>query len=165
MDLAASPRHGGALYYFAYGSNMNATRLAERLARCGERLLERRCSTLEGYRLAFDKVSSQQDWVGYANVVPATGCRVEGTLNAMSPKAIETLDAIELVPHHYHRVRVLVRDAATGTRLAAFTYVANPGMVRPNLKPTRDYIEHLLAGADVLPGSYLDALRSVECWS
>lgn len=165
MDLAASPRHGGALYYFAYGSNMNPARLAERLARCGERLLARRCGTLEGWRLAFDKVSSQQDWVGYANVVQAAGCRVEGTLNAMSPKALDALDAIELVPQHYRRARVLVRDSVTGQRLAAFTYVANPGMVRPNLKPTRDYIDHLLAGADLLPGSYLDALRSVECWN
>ncbi len=165
MDLAASPRHGGALYYFAYGSNMNPARLAERLSRCGEHLLERRCGTLDGWRLAFDKVSSQQDWVGYANVVQAAGCRVEGTLNAMRPKAIETLDAIELVPHHYRRVRVLVRDAGTGTRLPAFTYVANPGMVRPNLKPTRDYIAHLLAGADVLPDSYLETLRAMECWN
>lgn len=150
-------------FYFAYGSNMNQARLSERLARCNEQLLSRHCATLDDYRLAFDKVSSQHDWVGFANIVPATGGRVEGTLNAMSARALEALDAIELVPHHYHRVEVVVRDTVTGAMVPAFTYVANPGMVRPNLKPTTEYIGHLLAAADLLPGSYLDELRAVQC--
>lgn len=161
-SAAATPQD--TVLYFAYGSNMNEGRLRERLSRSGQDLLERRCAALEGYRLAFDKVSSQQGWVGFANIVPCPDGRVEGTLNAMRPAALDALDAIELVPHHYHRRRVLVRDA-TGVILPALTYVAHPDMVRANLKPTRDYIDHLLAGGDILPGEYLELLRGVECWT
>ncbi|QUP56933.1 gamma-glutamylcyclotransferase (plasmid) [Ralstonia syzygii] len=153
------------IYYFAYGSNMSRSRLTERLSRYGEGLLERRPGVLDGYRLAFNKVSSQHDWVGFANIVPMVGARVEGTLNAMHPRALDALDAIELVPHHYRRASVLVTDAATGALVPAFTYVANPDMVRPNLKPTRDYLAHLLAADDVLPVTYLDDVRAVECWA
>lgn len=53
----------------------------------------------------------------------------------------------------------------TGALVPAFTYVANPDMVRPNLKPTRDYLAHLLAANDVLPVTYLDDVRAVECWA
>ncbi|CAJ6545731.1 AIG2-like family protein [Burkholderia pseudomallei] len=54
---------------------------------------------------------------------------------------------------------------ATGRLTFAVTYVANPAMVRPNLRPTRDYLDHLLAAADVLPRAYLDHVRAVECWT
>jgi gamma-glutamylcyclotransferase len=151
--------------YFAYGSNMNEAHLSARLARFGETLLDRRPGILHGYRLTFNKVSSQHDHIGFANIEPADGSDVEGTLNAMHPHALDALDSIELVPHHYRRASVLVRDAATGRLTPAFTYVANPEMVRPNLKPTRDYLAHLLAAADVLPGAYLDRVRAVECWA
>ncbi|KVN30789.1 hypothetical protein WJ63_08475 [Burkholderia pyrrocinia] len=153
------------IYYFAYGSNMSRSRLAERLARHGETLLERRAAILDGYRLAFNKVSSKHDWIGFANIVPAAGARVEGTLNAISPHALDVLDSIELVPHHYLRTGVLATDALTGAPIAAFAYVANPEMVRPNLKPTRDYLAHLLAADDILPMTYLDDVRAVECWT
>lgn len=152
-------------YYFAYGSNMNSSRLSERLSRSGQTLMDRRHGSLAGYRLTFDKVSSLQDWVGYANIVPDATSLVEGTLNAMSPQALETLDAVELVPHHYQRVLLPVRDAASGQIVQAHTYIANPRMVRQNLKPTRDYIGHLLAAADLLPPGYLASLKQVECWA
>lgn len=154
-----------AAYYFAYGSNMNSSRLCERLSRAGQALLGRRHGSLAGYRLTFDKVSSQQAWVGYANIVPDARSHVEGTLNAMSAQALETLDAVELVPHHYQRVLLPVRDAASGQIVQAHAYIANPRMVRQNLKPTRDYIDHLLAAADVLPPGYLAGLMQVECWA
>lgn len=151
--------------YFAYGSNMSAARLSERLSRFGEALIERWPGIVEGYRLTFNKVSSRQDWVGFANIEAAADCRVEGTLNAMSARALDALDSIELVPLHYRRAGVLVRDRATGRLTLAVTYVANPAMVRPNLRPTRDYLDHLLAAADVLPRAYLDHVRAVECWT
>lgn len=144
---------------------MSGARLAERLARFGESLLDRRYATLAGWRLTFDKVSSQQDWVGYANIVAHEGGRVDGTLNTMSLRALEALDSIELVPNHYSRCEVAVTDADSGRVIPAFTYLANPAMIRSNLKPTRDYIEHLLAASDVLPAAYLDQLKCVECWT
>ncbi len=153
------------LCYFAYGSNMSEARLRERLARFGEVLLDRRPGIIHGYRLTFNKVSSQHDHIGFANIEPASDGEVEGTLNLMLPGALDALDSIELVPHHYRRAAVRVRDVASGRLTAAFTYVANPEMVRPNLRPTRDYLDHLLAAADVLPGAYLDRVRAVECWA
>lgn len=64
--------------YFAYGSNMSAARLSERLSRFGEALIERWPGIVDGYRLTFNKVSSRQDWVGFANIEAAADCRVEG---------------------------------------------------------------------------------------
>lgn len=151
-------------YYFAYGSNMNAPRLRERLVARGGALGERRHATLGGYRLTFDKVSSTQSWVGFANIVPERHSQVEGTINRLSAGALKILDEVEIVPHHYRRHYVVVRDSCSGKKIVAATYIANPQMVRPDLRPTKDYLAHLLAGMDLLSPLYGAMLKAVECW-
>jgi gamma-glutamylcyclotransferase len=164
MESTVTPSGNTPVLYFAYGSNMNQTRLAQRLGRCGESVLRRSGGILDGWRLTFDKVSSRNDRVGFANIMPQPGLRVVGTLNAVKPPALDMLDMIELVPDHYRRILLPIQELESGAMVSAHAYVANPAMVRPNLRPTRDYIDHLLAAADLLPGSYLEALRAVECW-
>lgn len=150
--------------YFAYGSNMSEPRLRERLGRIGERLLERRHGVLRDYRLVFDKVASRTPTVGFANVVPDPGAKTEGTLNRVTARGLKILDEIEIVPTHYVRTDVQVVDSATGRTVPAVAYVGHPSMVRPALRPTRDYMAHLFAGGDVLSAGYLAELQAVSCW-
>lgn len=149
--------------YFAYGSNMNAERLRARLAREGHQLLGRRRATLRDYRLVFNKRSSFEAGVGYANIEPCPAAVVEGTLNDMSEEALALLDRIELVPVHYRRARLEVQDWDKGSAVLAWTYVGQPPMLCPRVRPTRDYIGHLLQAGDVLPDQYLGSLAEVEC--
>lgn len=149
--------------YFAYGSNMNMERLRERLGREGHQLLGRRRATLHDYRLVFNKRSSLEARVGYANIEPSDASIVEGTLNEMSDAALALLDRIELVPVHYRRVRVAVHDWGQASTTLAWTYLAQPAMLCPEVLPTREYIGQLLQARDVLPDHYLGSLAEVEC--
>jgi gamma-glutamylcyclotransferase len=149
--------------YFAYGSNMNMERLRERLGREGHQLLGRRRATLHDYRLVFNKRSSFEAGVGYANIEPSGASLVEGTLNDMSEAALALLDRIELVPVHYRRILVQVHDWEKSSPVRAWTYLAQPDMLCPEVLPTRDYIGHLLEARDVLPDQYLGSLAEVEC--
>lgn len=151
------------ILYFAYGSNMNMERLCERLGREGHQLLDRRRATLHDYRLVFNKRSSLEAQVGYANIEPSISGVVEGTLNEMSEAALALLDRIELVPHHYRRVPVQVHDWGRASTVLAWTYLGQPAMLCPEVRPTRDYIGHLLRAGDVLPAHYLGRLAEVDC--
>ena len=53
---------------------------------------------------------------------------------------------------HYERRIVPVVRGDTGATLEAITYVAL--LVGEELRPTRNYLGHLLAGRDLLPADY-----------
>ena len=57
---------------------------------------------------------------------------------------------------HYERRTVPVVRTDTGETVEAITYVAL--MTGEGLRPTRDYLGHLLAGRDLLPSDYWDRL-------
>jgi cation transport regulator ChaC len=145
-------------WYFAYGSNMNAVRLfEERLKPEGVPRSERIAGRLDGWRLAFNKRARTPSGAGAGNIVPAVGEVVHGTLNLLPPKGFEILDRYEGVAGgHYERRIVPVVRADTGATIEAVTYVAL--LVSAELRPTRDYLGHLLAGRDLLPAAYYERL-------
>lgn len=145
-------------WYFAYGSNMNATRLFdERLAPEGVMAGERIGGRLDGWRLAFNKRARAPEGAGVGNIVPAAGASVHGTLNFLPPKGFEVLDRYEGVAGgHYERRIVPVVRGDTGAMIEAITYVAL--LVGEDLRPTRAYLDHLLAGRDILPSDYCERL-------
>lgn len=149
--------------YFAYGSNMDAARLTERLAREGHTLACRRRGTAAGYRLVFNKRSSLEAHVGYANIEVCPGAVVEGTLNEIDETGLALLDRIELVPVHYERTTISVFDWGCRQPIDAFAYLAQPAMLDAGVKPTRDYVAHLLGGADLLPEAYVRSLLNLDC--
>ncbi len=58
---------------------------------------------------------------------------------------------------HYERRTVPVAGAATpGVAVEAITYVAL--LTGEDLRPTREYLSHLLAGRDLLPADYFRRL-------
>jgi gamma-glutamylcyclotransferase len=141
-------------WYFAYGSNMNAARLFEdRLKPEGVGRGERIAGRLDGWRLAFNKRARTPSGAGAGNIMPAAGEAVHGTLNLLPPRGFEVLDRYEgVAAGHYERRVVPVVRADTGATLEAITYVAL--LVGEELRPTRDYLGHLLAGRDLLPSDY-----------
>ena len=147
------------LWYFAYGSNMNPARVSSRglpyESVCG--------GVLDGVRLTFDKSSRLHRGSGHANLTAAeAGCCVEGVMYRLRAAAdMEIMDRFERVPINYRRdiVAVSVGDE----RIEAWTYFANPAVIRPNLRPERAYLSHLLAGRPFLSQAYYAWLCATAC--
>ena len=150
----------GLIWYFAYGLNMDVTRLIDgRLKPRGVAMGARIGGRPEGWRLTFDKAARAPAGAGAGNVVPAPGEVVHGTLNAMPAAGLEVLDVYEGVADgHYERRTMPVVRADTGRTVDAVTYVALK--TAAGLKPTRAYLGHLLAGRDLLPPDYFERLRA-----
>ncbi|MEZ5560780.1 MAG: gamma-glutamylcyclotransferase family protein [Pseudomonadales bacterium] len=146
------------LTYFAYGSNMNPDRVAER----GLLVQRAESARLPGYRLLFDKTSNQHPGVGHANVAWAPEAEVEGVLYWLAaPDEIVKMDRFERTPVNYSREVVQVHTAAGP--VPSWTYFANPAVRRAGLKPPRSYLRHLLAGAAYVSPGYLAMLEAVAC--
>ncbi len=145
-------------WYFAYGSNMNPTRVSARGLRydtvCG--------GLLRGFRLKFDKQSRDHPGSGHANITHAASDCVEGVLYQLcSPDEIARMDPFENVPINYRRSRVSI-VAAQGD-IDAWTYVANPAVIREGLRPERAYLAHVLAGRPYLSDAYFAWLSATAC--
>jgi hypothetical protein len=149
---------GGLSWYVAYGSNMSALRLfEERLKPEGVAAGERIAGRLDGWRLAFNKRARTPGGAGAGNIVLAPGAVVHGTLNLLPAKGFEVLDRYEGVAGgHYARKPVSVIRSDTGATVQAITYVAL--LTGEDLRPTRAYLAHLLAGHDRLPADYFRRL-------
>ncbi len=150
----------GLTWYFAYGSNMDPVRLFEqRLAPRGVPRGDRIAGRLDGWRLAFDKPARLLRGAAAANIVPAPGGVVHGTLNALPDAGFDVLDIYEgVADRHYERRKIHVVRADTGEPVEAIVYVAL--MQAEGLKPQRSYLECLLAGRDLLPPDYWDQLAA-----
>lgn len=149
--------------YFAYGANMNATLLAQRLGRRDKASLRRRLGVLRDHALVFDKLSSTNARVGFANIARVPGDAVEGVLNLITRDDLARLDAIELAPVHYVRVSVEIYDPIANAFLDALAYRANAAMVREGLAPERRYLERMLGGADLLSSEYTRRISTISC--
>ena len=147
-------------WYFAYGSNMSAVRLFdERLVPAGVAAGERIAGRLDGWRLAFNKSAREPAGSGAGNIVAAEGASVFGTLNRLPAAGFTVLDRYEgVATGHYQRRTVAVIRLDTGGVLEAITYVAL--LTGQDLKPTRAYLGHLLAGRDLLPADYVRQLAA-----
>ena len=142
--------------YFAYGSNMDPERMRKR----GIRFSRREHAVLEGYRLEFNKVSSQNPREGYANIVEDAESVVEGILYEIKESDLRKLDKFEGYPSHYRRTRVYVK-LDNGERVEAITYIAQPEKVKSGLRPSNKYLSHLLRGCDLLSEEYCEKLKRI----
>jgi cation transport regulator ChaC len=143
--------------YFAYGSNMDAQRMRER----GIEFSERVHAILSGYSLKFNKMADRNHKEGYANIVPDKNNSVEGVLYEIPDLDLKKLDKHECYPIHYDRIKINVRTGGK-KEVEAIIYVAQPDKVKQGLKPSNEYLAHLLAGKDILSESYYLRLESLE---
>ncbi|WP_412710387.1 gamma-glutamylcyclotransferase family protein [Atrimonas thermophila] len=109
----------------------------------------------------FNKVASRNPNEGYANIEKDDESRVEGILYTIRELDIEKLDRYEGYPDHYTKLKVRIK-LDNGKEEEAIVYVANPKRVREGLRPSRDYLHHLLKGCDLLSEEYRDKLREWE---
>ncbi len=143
--------------YFAHGSNMDPRRIQDRCP--GAR--DRRRATLPDHRLVFNKATNDFDGSASANLEAAAGEQVEGALYSVAERDLLRIDQIEGHPRHYTRRLHAVLEA-DGTKTIAWVYHATPEYVRGGLKPRRRYLEHLLAGKDLLDGDYQSRLETMK---
>lgn len=148
--------------YFAYGTNMNP----EVMARKKLAFTARAPATLNGYRLCFNKRNERPSLpssVGFANLVPEVGERVEGVLYELPDDQLERLDHLERCPDHYERIAVTVETPLSPT--SAETYRALPKWTAQGLVPSRNYINHILNAGDLLSAEYQSTLQRLETYS
>ncbi len=141
--------------YFAYGSNCDPAIMAKKEVR----YTAARPAVLNGYRLLFNKLALRTELpagIGYANINEAPGGVVEGVLYDVAVEDLAKLDASERHPAHYRRINVTVRSR--GSNLACMSYQAQPDKIATGLRPSRDYLDHILAGREILSSRYVDKL-------
>jgi cation transport regulator ChaC len=132
-------------FYFAYGSNMNMSRMIERNV-----LFDKMISAkLYDYELRFNKISKKQGAV--ANVMYNPGHIVEGILYRI--KDITLLDKPEGYPKHYNRIKMNIEN------IDAWVYVAQPEFIREGLSPKQEYLNHLLEGKEYISSEYYQFLN------
>lgn len=145
------------MLYFAYGSNMSSYRMInERKIN----FVSRRFATLENYKLVFNKVSKNNGNLGFANIIESTGEIVEGALYEIDDYFIKIIDRFEGFPNHYYRknIQVICDNKIT----EAITYIANPAMLKNNIKPDKKYLSYILEGKDILSEEYYKKLKLTE---
>jgi len=146
--------------YFAYGSNISSFRM---LNERNVNFISRKFAILENYKLLFNKVSKKNCYLGFANVVESNGDVVEGAIYELSDSDINIIDKFEGAnskPSHYCRKNVDV--ICDGKIINAIVYVANPDMIRENIKPDKSYLNYLLEGKDIFSDKYYNDLKSTK---
>ena len=92
LDREALLQRDDRVWYFAYGSNMDASRMLDRKAYFTQRVF----GSVGGQRLVFNKIARDFPGYGYANIVPESGFNVIGVLYEVNKDIIET---IEITPN------------------------------------------------------------------
>lgn len=149
-------------FYFAYGSNCNI----DVMQRKAVRFTSRRRAALRGFRLLFNKKSEREllpDAIGFANINEEPDGIVEGILYEIVDADMPALDASERYPDHYNRIRIVV-EAESGS-VECWVYKAQPDMVCDRLVPSRNYLNHILAGREFLSQQYYEALDRSRTYS
>jgi gamma-glutamylcyclotransferase (GGCT)/AIG2-like uncharacterized protein YtfP len=145
------------VYYFAYGSNISEYRMkTER----DIKFKSRKFAVLENYKLVFNKVSKNNCYLGFANVIESPGDFVEGALYEINDFDLMKIDKKEGYPIHYYRQNI---DVLCGdSKISAVVYVANSEMIRENIKPDKKYLSYILDGKDLFSTNYYDKLLETK---
>jgi gamma-glutamylcyclotransferase (GGCT)/AIG2-like uncharacterized protein YtfP len=135
------------------------------MKRKGVSFTSRQRAVLRGFRLLFNKKAmraSLPEGIGFANINEDTDGSVEGILYEIPDEDLERLDRSERYPDHYDRIDVTVEADADHER--CYTYRAQPDKVCTGLKPSRNYLNHILAAGDFLSRQYYEALDKSQAY-
>lgn len=142
--------------YFAYGSNMDSQRMKQR----GVSFLSRKKAFLKNWKLVFNKVASKNPNEGYANIIEKNGGAVEGIVYEIDEGELKKLDSYEGCPLHYFRKSIIIEIEQN--KKEAIAYIANPHQTKDGLKPSKDYLKHLINGTDILSEDYKEKLKNTK---
>jgi hypothetical protein len=131
--------------YFGFASNMNITSLRAK----GVEPLASQRAILHGWRLRFNVQHFFRHEGGVGNIEPSdvAGDRVLGLLHDCPDEALAPLDAVEAYGHGYDRITVEVEQETDGQRIPALTYVGMPAFIDEGCRPSRRYLNIVVAGA------------------
>ncbi len=141
--------------YFAYGSNCNPAVMQKK----GVEFSSPKPAVLAGYRLLFNKKAMREklpSGIGFANINVDPDGTVEGILYDIDDAHLGRLDESERHPDHYTRIEVTVKTEDGMVHAAA--YQAQPDKIAAGLRPSRNYLNHILAAKDFLSWQYFQAL-------
>ena len=140
------------ILYFAYGSNMSAARMKQRLGWEAPR----RAATLIDFQLVFDQAGFNAPSWSPANIRLEQGGLVEGMVYEVEEKDLKILDGYE---KYYQRLKVKVM-AAQQEKLDAVTYLSKKS--RGEKPPTQEYLNFLLEGKSFLSREYFEELSRIQ---
>ena len=141
------------LNYFAFGSNMSAQRMHERLGWSPSRS----GAILSDYEMIFNKHSNDG---GKANIMSSPGNIVEGILYSVNEEDLLILDKFEGVSSkQYKRYEIEVRDNNKNSIPAVAYKALNTLEVSA---PTEEYLNYILEGREFLSPGYYTKLKSTE---
>ena len=144
--------------YFAYGSNMLPERLKERVPSAqvsGH-------ASLPEYVLRFNKLSKDGSVKANIQYTANPSDSVHGVVYELDDGERRLLDRAEGLGKGYEVIEVPVWTSAGEQE--AFTYVADPGAIRDDLKPYSCYKDMIITGAmqNRLPPAYVHKLEAIE---
>ena len=140
------------ILYFAYGSNMSAARMKQRLGWEAPR----RAASLKDFQLVFDQEGFNSPSWSPANIRSEQGGLVEGMVYEVEEKDLKILDGYE---KYYQRLEVKVM-AAQEKKMDAVTYLSKKS--RGDKPPTQEYLNFLLEGKSFLSKEYFDELSRIQ---
>jgi gamma-glutamylcyclotransferase (GGCT)/AIG2-like uncharacterized protein YtfP len=118
---------------------------------------------LYGYQRTFSKINSASETEGYATISPAANAQVEGVIYKLNDQHLKVLDFYEVVNTvQYYRTIIKVKNSK-GIILDAFVYIAEPGKVDLNRRPSKKYLQLLLEGAEEFQLSP-ETIRKLKEW-
>ena len=140
-----------------------------------ERVAERRLpvigshspARLQNFGLEFNKISRLLPGAASANIVPCFNRFVDGVLyQLVDSSSIEVMDPFENSPADYARevvvVQLLSAESNEMVSELAWTYIAKENAIQEGLKPTREYMGHLLA-SPYMSNQERSRLSKVQC--
>jgi hypothetical protein len=150
------------VWYFAYGSNLQAATLRGRRGIDYQRAVPVR---VRGWRLVFDKPPLFPAGTSVANIVEDADAEVLGVAFAMSADDHAHVELTEGVGFgNYRRVEVQVEPLAPTVDAPTVAYSLSSEKRAPGLQPSTRYMALVIEGAveHGLPDVHLDLLRQVE---
>ena len=141
--------------YFAYGSNMDMSRLSNR----GVNPETRDKGTLKNWKLKFNKKASAGDW-SFANIEKSEGDIVEGLVFTIKESDLKLLDKFEGAPRHYRREILEIETEREAIK--CITYIAQPEHIMEGLLPVKEYMDFLIKGSVLLSYEYQKMLLEID---
>ena len=142
--------NGNYLLYFAYGSNMDNERLFSRIGSAHK--FDN--GTISGKKLLFNKLG--QDGTGKANLINNDGGVVFGILFKVNESDLIKLDKFEV---GYERKTLKIKSDNYGY-ITAISYLADS--CTDFICPSKEYMDHIINGADDMSPNYINYLKSIN---
>lgn len=156
----------GYIYYFAYGADMNPSRISTYIQRKVE---NRFWGLLFGFNLVFNKKGSDIEAGAFANIEFNPFCSTEGCIYQVTPQELELLDKFVGYPEHYEHLMlpVWMTNSLEGDKLGvaqycvpAVMYIAQQKWIaKDNEKLNCDYaLTQCIKSSDLVTPNYRDHL-------